>query len=85
MSEPTLSNGNIPQILTKQDHSEGLSHRLRQREEELSDAAALMSETKEDLKRLRGQVQETNQVMQNSVVIWVRVCSIGRRECPQEV
>lgn len=51
----------LPPLVTKQEHSEGLSSRLREREEELSDAAVLMSETKNDLKRLRDQVQETNQ------------------------
>ena len=46
----------------EQEHNDGLSSRLRQREEELGDAALLMTETKEDLKALRDQAKKANDV-----------------------
>lgn len=45
-----------------QEHSDGLSSRLRQRDEELAEAANLMTETQGDLTALRNRAQETEKV-----------------------
>lgn len=45
-----------------QEHSDGLAARLRQRDEELAEAAALMAETRRDLTTLRNRAKESEQV-----------------------
>lgn len=45
-----------------QAHADGLSSRLRQRDEELAEAASLMTETRRDLTVLRNRAQETEKV-----------------------
>lgn len=46
----------------EQEHAGGLSSRLQQREEELADAAVLMTETRQDLTALRERAKEGEQV-----------------------
>lgn len=46
----------------EQEHAERLGSRLKQREEELADAAILMDETRQDLTALRDRAKEAEQV-----------------------
>lgn len=46
----------------EQERAAGLASRLQQREEELADAAVLMTETRQDLTALRDRAKEREQV-----------------------
>lgn len=59
-----VSNSNM--AIIPQEHSEGLSSRLRQRDQELAEAAALMTETRRDLTALRNRTKEMEQVTSDS-------------------
>lgn len=60
-----------------QDHSDGLASRLRQRDAELAEAAALMTETRQDLTVLRNRAKESEQVRPCDPAYTVQIVSRG--------